>query len=1677
MSGDSSVFQTSGGGYDFEHYVQAAFLTSMIIQGSIPVFPRGKIEEIDFQCKNKGYQTDDLFLKISDRVKHRILVQIKYNISISEKNETFFEVLNSFWNDFNNNTIFNKENDKFFLIKSSLTNDDKNHIVVLSEWASTHSNEEDFYSEVNRINVKREKLQIFENLLQRANGDKKPTNKSIWEFLRCFHLLAYDFSISSSTNKSQILNLIKLSKSKSESTEPLDIWNTIVEKCSEYNRNGGNITLERIADINLHRFFDLSIINNIYSSLKKLLNDSSLVIKPFKSTVDGYHINRIELKSRILESIGNSKITFITGSPGVGKSAILKEILINELKHTSPLIFKADQFNKSTIAHVFSEIGIQHSIVDIFNVIALLQNKVIVIDSAEKLLEGEADNAYKQLLEIIDEVEDLHLILTSRSYAVSVISQKFGIKKDMVDMIEVPQLTDEELINVQENFPVLESLLLNQEIKKVLRSPKYLELALNSIKKESFKSSEINISDFKNKLWNQIIENSTVVRNGLARRRKKTFLHIAVGRASTMHLFFNPDDREIDYEALDELINDDVLIKNKTNDAFSPSHDILEDWALIKHIDSMQKVFTNKIELFQKLGNQPALRRAFRLWVEELILSDMALVVNLVKETRYSSNVEGYWGDEILTAIFRSAKCNAFFEVFKNDLLEGNATFLNRCILLIRTTCKEYSFSNKTTKDILFPVGSGWQEVLFFIANNIDALDIIRNSILKLLLDWEFKYLFISKKCDKEEIESSCKILLYYIKQMEKNDDFWKGHEISNQKEQLLYMLFGLSQFASKEIKQLLERCDERTNEYGRLYDFDETVIKKALGGIRNQNLVRELPDVLIRLANKHWKHTPIKKTQHIGPFGFEIPSVIDRDESWGITTYRFDFFPSGIYKTFVYNLLLNHPAKAIKFIVDFTNYITLSYKDSEYGKKEELKTIQLQLNNGDTVLQYGNHFLWCAYRGTTVTHYLLESILVSFEKYLLDLIEFKVEENKLLKSIVTYSLNNSNSVVLSSVLVSVFISNPKPFEDTILPILRTKEFYEFDLNRATSEHNSLEIADSQIPNAQEEKWKSNQLPHRRKYLRGLRDFITDYQFNVGNLNNQIQGIFDGFYKNCGDDIFWKKAINEMDIRKYKPTAIDKEKGTIQLEVIYPKEVQKAVEDFSKKRKDEDLALSHSAIISKAKEGKEPMIFENWVSAYSHFSSNETRVSMFDMPVTLSVIGINQFQDMTSTSQKKWCLEIIFETLQKIIGYLFYRSWSMNGDIGFNILEKEITTESIHLLYEHIHTSEDLLEINVALAYLLICPMADHERRKFYKYFRNIFSPKFPEISKKMIALLIEYSSFIKKNERPYFQEKLDLEKFEKKEFTFIKKSIRSKQTIKYENLDFVNNESSFLLKALCIIPVDTDDNIEQDFIIKMIDLIFQDLTLEYGDSFRRTKKDRKINHVALLDLRFYFNQVLLYNSIDFSKKLVDSLISPLFEDNNINEDIYELTTGIFDVTVTILDDIIVENDPVKLKKYSKQFWEIWKYLYGKVISHNEDFFIKQLLLDVNDRGWSIKSNNWAGLVDENIFYEKMIEGFGESSLPHIINVFSSFGEKVFLPNGIHWIVKFIVTNPGNIKYLNSNSAVKLIQVLFSNHITEIKNNQILIAQFIYILNLMVDLGYSEAYLIRECVIVYKKTA
>lgn len=109
MSEKGSVFQKGGGGTNFEQSIQAAFIAGLVIRGSAPCLPANEIIEVSFQNTSRGYETDDL-LVISKSVagEHKLLMQIKHNISFTENDGTFKEVLQAFWKDYTNAAIFDQ---------------------------------------------------------------------------------------------------------------------------------------------------------------------------------------------------------------------------------------------------------------------------------------------------------------------------------------------------------------------------------------------------------------------------------------------------------------------------------------------------------------------------------------------------------------------------------------------------------------------------------------------------------------------------------------------------------------------------------------------------------------------------------------------------------------------------------------------------------------------------------------------------------------------------------------------------------------------------------------------------------------------------------------------------------------------------------------------------------------------------------------------------------------------------------------------------------------------------------------------------------------------------------------------------------------------------------------------------------------------------------------------------------------------------------------------------------------------------------------------------------------------------------------------------------------------------------------------------------------------------------
>lgn len=1679
MSTKGSVFQKGGGGTNFEQAVQAAFLTTLIIRGNAPSIPPNELIEVAFQTTNLGYETDDLLAIAKSQIgQHRLLAQIKHNLTFSVKNETFQEVIDAFWKDFINPSIFDKTRDRLLIIKNGLTKDERNHIKSLLNWAKTHNTEISFFSEVHRIQAKRERLEIFQNCLKKANSNKICSDKEVYDFLKCLDVLEYDFTNETSVDETNFLNLIKLSKGSSSGTTEKEIWDSITTYVSRLNKDGGNVTIESIQKEDLFKHFNPEKITPYFKSIEKLRSDSDAILKPIKNTIGTFHLDRKSTYESIAQSINGSQFTIITGKPGVGKSAAVKDILLTEYHDSSVFVFRADQFNAPHISNVFTNQGINDSIADIFSCISLIPEKFIVIDSLEKLLEGDPENAFKQLLSIITDYPDLKIIATARRYSIDLIYQKFGINSRTLEVVDIPPLNKEELKIISNEIPLLKTILANNKLQKLLESPKYLDFSISALSKFQEDFTNTSLKEFKEKLWNTLVKDSTNRTKGYPAKREDAFLSIAVKRAKEMKLFVKPD--HVDEEAIDLLENDELIFQENQNRRYSPSHDILEDWALVYYVSSKYDDFPKPQDLFEEIGNEPAIRRAFRLWVEDEILDDSGKINELIKASLNEGSIPKYWADEILVAIFKSDDCALFFKTFEKELLESDATLLNRCIHLIRTACKESNLESSNF-DLLLPIGSGWEEVISFIKLNLSALNNIRLSISNLLYDWEYRLLF-QNAIDNSQTENVKIITSYYIDQIESGDEFWEMRNVEDKKTHFISLLFNLSNIAKEEITNLIGRAFKAKTDHSnwKLNSFYESVIDSCLSGLNTKRLTNELPELVVESAWREWKlKKPEIKPSETDLLGIYRGNRLRDDECWGIHD-KHSFFPSGIYKTPLLNLLNSNPLIGLKFVTEFINYSIDFYVAAKCDYKHKITQTEIELNDGTIVKQWAAWELWAAYRGISVTHYAIESLLMSLEKYLLETAKIKSEiSRKNLQFVFNHLLRTSNNVAITSVLTSVAIAYPEEVGEEILPLIGVQEFYEWDLSRSLQEHSALAPMDNRISFAQKVRSKSNQLPHRKKYSRGLRDFVIHYQFNIGALNIRFQEIFDKLKSKLNEsDVLWKKLLIEIDIRKHKIGEYDEKLGGFPIQPEYDDEVTEFMtsnEDFFT---NQSIAINYSSLLKKAYDNEERISIEKLQGCFDQYLKMEQYDQLYDRPVTLAFVGLRDYQSNLNKVQIHWCTKTLLDSILEILKDEFTRNYGLNRKV--NLMEKEIALSSFHLLFDNTNDLNERNELTAVMIYMLFAPFADHEVDKIIEYVRNTFFKAYPDIGKRVWIGLIKYSEFRKSN--PYFYDHRDEEKLKaikNKEADFIDNLVTDKDIeINLSKVSLTNSEGYLLTRAFCITPYHIVESLYSDYINHFIPLLTEDLKVKESYSYQRNEDSRQIHFESVWDAKLYLVELLLNGKLTLIKQVMDLVIDPIHVMDssqwNSKKDLLEFSRGVLELSIYKLDELISNSDNAEHnQQLISNFWNAWHYLFDKIMTSNKSDFTKTLLLDIK---WRSESTHWKALVGEESFYHNLVKEFGHSNSQAVLNILSTIGEQSFLPNALTWLVDIYKndSNGNQTMSLLSNSANRLIKRLFYNHISAIKRNKTLIDDFIWLLNKMVDMGSSDAYFFRENFITYK---
>jgi len=459
-----------------------------------------------------------------------------------------------------------------------------------------------------------------------------------------------------------------------------------------------------------------------------VLKKNSLILQgKISNTIGEVHISRPQT-SKAAELLRNNRLLILWGAPGAGKSAFAKETAAAVQQSGAELmVFNGEQFTYDTLNEVLSGVGIPLTIDELISNTAFRNKKIFWIESVEKLLETDRTGAFEALLKLAKNNESIKIIVTTRTYMLQQLQLIFrwSIPTETT-ALEVRIFDDDEMTVVAKHFPGLQQLLDNPKINRLLKVPFYLNKAVSILPMEP--DENLSEAGLTASIWKKVIEKDI-------EGRGKGFEDLCVRRARQMSLFATS---ELPGEVLRGLTADGLIVveDDGLNERFSPSHDVLEDWALMRFIKRNMRDHQQAAAFFKANGNGPAMRRAFRLWMAEALLDYNRELAEFISEAIASTELDKYWKDELYVAVLLSAHSAGFFAQNEALMLEHSGILTYKFVTLLKMACRDYVPDSANSARAVLR-GSGWGAMVSFLYKHREHFTRDAGFVLSFLLQWK----------------------------------------------------------------------------------------------------------------------------------------------------------------------------------------------------------------------------------------------------------------------------------------------------------------------------------------------------------------------------------------------------------------------------------------------------------------------------------------------------------------------------------------------------------------------------------------------------------------------------------------------------------------------------------------------------------------------------------------------------------------------------------------------------------------------------------------------------------------------------------------------------------------------------------------------------------------------------
>lgn len=1397
-------------------------------------------------------------------------------------------------------------------------------------------------------------------------------------------------------------------------------------------------------------------------------------------------INRSEILQNIENELRQKQILIISGVGGVGKTAVIKNLYKKIGDETPFYVFKANEFNINNVNKLFNGLNFR----DFIDFHDNEKIKIIVIDSAEKLLELPNTDLFKEfLLNLIK--NNWKIIFTTRNNYLEDLNYQFieiyNINPFNLDIKNLNE-TDLEILSTNFNFSLPE----DSKLLDLITNPFYLNEYLRFYNEKE----TLDYLNFKEKLWNNTIKRSKP-------SREQCFLKTAYERSNQSQFFVNPD---CDSQILDNFVQDGIL--GYETPGYFITHDIYEEWALEKIINSEFIKKQDNKEFFERIGESLPIRRSFRNWISENLLLENDFIKTFIEEILQDKEIKSFWKDEVLVSVLLSDYSEAFFDLFYEELIKHDHKFITKLVFLLRTACKEVDnnfFQGLSKEEVnslhltyffTKPKGRGWQSLIKFVYQNLETIKIENvNFIFPIIHDWNSKFK------EGETTKLSGLIALEYYKWAIEEDKYL-DRDIE---EKLLQTIL----YSASEIKdELIIIFDEvLENKWKSHRDPYNELIKTILTKIGvNMEVIKVLPEYVLKLASLFWIKTPKKddfhNSGHQGDLPFTghrgnlpiIDNPLDLNGKFCIEGSNFDYFPSSAFQTPIYGLLKYSFRKTIEFILILTNKTIECYAKSDFGKeeipafgKEKVVEIDVFIEDGKATKQYIDDTIWNVYRATKNSPDVLQSIHMALEKYFLEIA--KHIDPKILEDWLLYLLKNSKSASITAVVVSIVLAFPDKTFNVARVLFQTKEFFIYDTHRMALENQVLGIYSNEYGTLfQNERIKTRNDKHRKKSLEHL---ALEYQvFRNGEKSDKeiderrkvIWNILDEHYNNLADkseenelDKTWRLYLARMDSRKMTPKVEEKDGQAI---LSFDTEVESNLKKFSEDSISEGFeVLKHTNLNLWAKykienddkykqyeqyNNNPKLVLEEVKEIIEGFQEpNNGNYFLFNrsIPGNACSVLIRDYYEKLSKDEKSYCKDIILEiaSISLTINYAYQLGDGVDAAISvLPILLREFPEEKD--------------DIKFILLLTLFDPNSMGMNRKFGDYSKkailyNLWDISFDDAQSLLLGYLWlkpKYEALRLELRKQNFEKNVYnvheiqlIKEFVNKNEIDIQKVIDNKITM--NDLDDISKLDLSILKTVFqLIPPKTDRKEHKE----LAQTIISTFAIDLLSNKREDKVDYMVRHDFLEKLAD-----LVLNAPEHD---ISNYLTPFIDNFNDSETLADL-----------IKEFVYAED--RLNTYLN-FWKVWNLFYEKIVElceNGENWKTEKIIKSYlfADIYWKEGATEWRTFKEtDKRFFKKITENIGHcpSVLYSISKLLNSIG-SIYLDDGVLWISRMLNVNKNlwldeldkNTVYYLENLVRKYVYI----NREKLRRNTQLKNDFLIILDFLIEKESVVGYMLRESIL------